>query len=262
MDFREYEVMYRAESAHWWYRGLRAVLFGQTGLDRAASRQWRILDAGCGTGGNLQALPAHRRVQGFDYAAAAIHFCRERGLGNVTQASILAIPFPDNTFDLVYSADVLNALGDGRDTAGLREIYRVLKPGGRLFVNLPAYPFLRSEHDAAAAVLHRYTGPELRRKLKTAGFRIRRLSHWNLILFPIVLTVRLARRQGANLDDSQAHSDIQIPALAINQALAAIIRLEALLLRYIDLPVGSSVFALAQKPGQARMGDPKRGGAK
>lgn len=249
MEFREYEVMYRAESAHWWYRGLRSILFGQTGLDRATSRRWHILDAGCGTGGNLQALQQHPRVQGFDYAAAAIHFCRERGLRNVTQASILAIPFPDNTFDLVYSADVLNALGDEWDTDGLREVYRVLKPGGRLFVNLPAYPFLRSEHDAAAAVIHRYTGPELRRKLHTAGFRIRRLSHWNLILFPIVLTVRLARRKGANLDDTEAHSDIQVPALPINYALAAIIRFESFLLRYTDLPVGSSVFAVAQKPG-------------
>ena len=89
----------------------------------------------------------------------------------------------------------------------------------------------------------------MRRKLQAAGFRIRRLSHWNLILFPIVLTVRLARRKGANLEDTEARSDIQVPAPPINHALAAIIRLEAFLLRYVDLPVGSSVFAIAQKPG-------------
>ena len=152
MEFREYEVMYRAESDHWWYRGLRAILFGQTGLDRAASRSWRILDAGCGTGGTLKALADHPNTRGFDYAPEAIYFCRERGLHNVAQASILAIPFPDRTFDLVYSNDVFNALGDERDVLGLREIYRVLKPGGRLFINLPAYQFLRSEHDAAAGV--------------------------------------------------------------------------------------------------------------
>jgi SAM-dependent methyltransferase len=256
MEFREYEVMYRAESDHWWYRGLRSILFRQTGLDRPASRQWCILDAGCGTGGTLGALPQHRCTRGFDYAAAAIHFCRERGLQNVAQASILAMPFPDNTFDLVISNDVLSSLGDGKDGQGLREIYRVLKPGGRLFVNLPAYPFLRSEHDVAAWVEHRYTGPELRRKLHAAGFRIRRLSHWNLILFPIVLVVRLARRKGADLAAAEAHSDIRVPPLPINVALTTIIRVESFVLRYVDLPVGSSLIALAQKPGGRRAAPP------
>jgi SAM-dependent methyltransferase len=250
MEFREYEVMYRAENDHWWYRGLRVILFGQARLDRPASRTWRILDAGCGTGGTLKTLHDHPGTQGFDYAPEAIHFCRERGLHNVAQASILAIPFPDQTFDLVYSNDVFNALGDERDVQGLREIYRVLKPGGRVFINLPAYPFLRSEHDAAAGVNHRYSGPELRRKLQAAGFRIRRVSHWNLILFPIVVVVRVARRKGAALDDHEARSDIQVPAKPINEVLAAVIRLEAFLLRYVDLPVGSSVFAVAQKPGR------------
>lgn len=248
MEFREYEVMYRAESDHWWYRGLRSILFRQTGLDRPARRRWRILDAGCGTGGTLEALPPQHCAAGFDYAAAAIHFCRERGLRNVAQASLLAVPFPANTFDLVISNDVLSSLGDGRDVQGLREIYRVLKPGGRLFVNLPAYRFLRSEHDVAAWVEHRYTGPELRHKLHAAGFRIRRLSHWNLILFPIVLVVRLARRKGADLAATEAHSDIRVPPPPINQTLAAIIRLESFVLRYVDLPVGSSIIALAQKP--------------
>jgi SAM-dependent methyltransferase len=256
MEFREYEVMYRAESDHWWYRGLRSILFRQTGLDRPASRQWCILDAGCGTGGTLGALPQHRCTRGFDYAAAAIHFCRERGLQNVAQASILAMPFPDNTFDLVISNDVLSSLGDGKDGQGLREIYRVLKPGGRLFVNLPAYPFLRSEHDVAAWVEHRYTGPELRRKLHAAGFRIRRLSHWNLILFPIIVVVRLARRKGADLAAAEAHSDIRVPPLPINVALTTIIRVESFVLRYVDLPVGSSLIALAQKPGGRRAAPP------
>ena len=249
MDFREYEIMYQAESSHWWYAGLREILFRRTGLGRAGSRRWRILDAGCGTGGTLQALRGHPRTWGFDYAPAALHFCRRRGLCNVVQGSILAIPFPDNHFDLVISNDVLCDAGTIDDAQGLREIYRVLKPGGRVFLNLPAYPFLRSEHDVAAAVEHRFTRRELRAKLGAAGFRICRLAHWNTVLFPAVVAVRLARRGGARLDDTQARSDIHLPPAPINALLTVIIRLEARLLDLIDLPYGSSVFTVSQKPG-------------
>src|SRR5690348_5358259 len=102
--------MYRVEDRHWWYQGLRAILFRRTGLDRPESCAWRILDAGCGTGGTLQALrrSGHRAAQGFDYSASALHFCRKRGLADVCQGSITAIPFPDGAFDLVISNDVVS----------------------------------------------------------------------------------------------------------------------------------------------------------
>jgi SAM-dependent methyltransferase len=249
MDFREYEIMYEAEIPHWWYSGLRDILFRRTGLRTPASRRWRILDAGCGTGGTLHALRAHSHAWGFDYSPIALHFCRQRKLRNIAQGSIRAIPFPSNHFDLVISNDVLCDTGAVDDAQGLREIYRVLKPGGRVFLNLPAYPFLRSEHDVAAAVEHRYTRPELRGKLQAAGFRVWRLSHWNTVLFPVVVAVRLARRGGTRLDDSQARSDIRVPAAPINRLVTMIIRLESRLLDYIDLPYGSSVFTVSQKPG-------------
>ena len=249
MDFREYEIMYEAESSHWWYAGLRDILFRRTGLRRAVSRRWRILDAGCGTGGTLQALRGHRSTWGFDYAPSALHFCRRRRLQNVVQGSILAIPFPADHFDLVISNDVLCDAGTIDDAQGLREIYRVLKPGGRVFINVPAYPFLRSEHDVAAAVEHRFTRRELRAKLGAAGFRVCRLSHWNTVLFPVVVAVRLARRGGTKLDDTQARSDIHVPAAPINRLLSAVIRLESRLLDLIDLPYGSSIFTVSQKPG-------------
>ncbi len=249
--------MYRAEGQHWWYRGLRAVLFRRSGLDDPASRAWTILDAGCGTGGNLSALRAsgHVHAQGFDYAESAVHFCRQRGLHNVRQASITAMPYLDNEFDLVYSCDVLCDTGTSSAAAALAELYRVTRPGGRLFLNLPAYAFLRSEHDAATDVDRRYTRRQIRRMVAAAGFRVERLSHWNATLFPIIVAVRLARRRGKERDRSTARSDIQVPPAPLNRLLTAIVRAESRLMDKVTIPWGSSISCVARKPGRPVKGN-------
>jgi len=249
--------MYRAEGQHWWYRGLRAVLFRRTGLTDPASRAWAILDAGCGTGGNLSALRAggHIHAQGFDYAASAVHFCRRRGLHNVRQASITAMPYLDNEFDLVYSCDVLCDSGTSSAAAALVELYRVTRPGGRLFLNLPAYAFLRSEHDAATDVDRRYTRRQIRRMVVAAGWRVERLSHWNATLFPLVVAVRLARKRGQVRDRSTAQSDIQVPPAPLNRLLTAIVRAESRLMDQVTIPWGSSIICVARKPGRPMKGN-------
>jgi SAM-dependent methyltransferase len=252
MDFREFQVMYQAEGRHWWYQGLRAILFRRAGLNRPTSRTWQILDAGCGTGGTLDALrrSGHLHAQGFDFNEPAIYFCRQRGLHNVRQGSITDIPFPDCEFDLVISNDVLCDAGTSNEGQALHELYRVLKPGGRLFVNLPAYPYLRSEHDQATDVDRRYTMRSLRQKIEAAGFEVVRLSHWNATLFPVVLAVRLSRRKGQMRDKSVARSDIQVPPAPINGLLAQLVKLEGRLMDRTTIPFGSSVICLARKPAR------------
>ena len=257
MDFREFAVMYHAEGQHWWYRGLRAVLFQSTGLNDPPSRSWAILDAGCGTGGNLSALrtSGHLHAQGFDYAESAVHFCRQRGLHNVRQASITAMPYLDNEFDLVYSCDVLCDTGTSSEAAALAELYRVTRPGGRLFLNLPAYAFLRSEHDAATNVDRRYTRRQIRRMLVATGWRVERISHWNAALFPVVVAVRLARKRGKGRASSTARSDIQVPPAPLNRLLTTVVRAESRLMNHVTIPWGSSISCVARKPGHLTKGN-------
>ncbi|MGI8588900.1 MAG: class I SAM-dependent methyltransferase [Chloroflexia bacterium] len=254
MDFREFETMYKAEGRHWWYLGLRDIMFRMTELNQTTSRDWRILDAGCGTGGNLAALrrTGHCHAQGFDYHESALYFCRQRGLHNVRQASITDIPFAGNEFDLAISCDVLCDAGTDNQARALGELHRVLRPAGRLFLNLPAYGFLRSEHDQATDVDRRYTMPGLRAQVEASGFDILRISYWNATLFPIVLAVRLRRRGGRERSKETARSDIQVPPKPVNRLLTSIVKAES---RFIDqwtIPYGSSIICLAYKPARTR----------
>jgi len=250
LEFEEFKIMYEAEDTHWWYRGLRGVMFELLGLDSGRTRALEVLDAGCGTGGTLQALrnAGFLHLQGFDLNPPALHFCRERGLEQVKLGSITDIPFPDNVFNVVISNDVLNDAGTSNEAAALSELNRVLRPGGRLFLNLPAFGFLRSEHDRATDVARRYTRPEITRKLQDGGFIVRRVTYWNMFLFPVVVAVRLIRREREEDLSNPARSDIVVPPEPANGLLSTVMRAERALIKRIDLPFGSSVAVMAQKP--------------
>jgi SAM-dependent methyltransferase len=250
VEFEEYKIMYEAEDTHWWYRGLRGAIFTMLRLGKARKRNPAILDAGCGTGGVLVALSeaGFTNAEGFDFSETAIRFCKERGLVNVRQGSLVDIPFEGEMFDIAISCDVLNDAGIPDEGLALRELYRVLKPGGRLFLNLPALRLLSSEHDRATSIVRRYTRRDISEKLEVAGFRIRRATYRNMLLFPMILAVRLLRREKPQDLDKPARSDIVVPPAPINAALSLIVGIERLLLSRINLPVGSSVSIVAVKP--------------
>lgn len=245
--------MYQSEDRHWWYVGLRTVMFSLLGLPRhprtAALRQLNILDAGCGTGGTLNRLRDYPCAVGFDFSTTALSFCHQRGLTNVRQGSIGNIPFGDGEFDLAISLDVMCDAGTPPEQVILAELRRVLKPGGRLYLNLPAYPWLWGEHDLAAGVVRRYTAASLDSLLGKAGFAIERMTYWNTLLFPLVLAVRLGSRMAMPSDPSAARSDVKVPFAPLNRMLTNLVRIEAGWLRSHNLPFGSSLACVAVKQG-------------
>jgi SAM-dependent methyltransferase len=250
LEYEEYKIMYEAEDTHWWYRGMRGVMSTLLGLGKVQGKGARILDAGCGTGGNLHSLAERgfSNLEGFDLSPVALEFCHRRGLHGVRPGSITDIPFDTDSFDLVFSCDVVTDAGTENEMRALSELLRVLKPGGRLFLNLPAYSFLRSEHDRATAVARRVTKREITGKLRRAGFRVKRATYWNTILFPVVVAVRILRREQDDDLNDPARSDIVLPPAPINLLLSACVGLEHLLLKAVNLPFGSSVAVVAVKP--------------
>jgi SAM-dependent methyltransferase len=241
----EYRVMFECEDHYWWYRGLRVLLKGL--LDRYANRNSTpmILDAGCGTGANLQLLQAYGHAIGVDLAEPAIGFCRARGIprDRALVASLTDLPFPDQFFDLAVSFVVICNIPD--DVAAFAEIARVLKPGRRLIVQLPAYQWLWSTHDDAVGHQRRYSTRSLREKLTRAGWVPERVTYTNTLLFPVVAVGRWARRVRNN--GRPASSDLATPLPDwLNSCLSAVATAEMRAAARMSLPVGSSVLAVAR----------------
>lgn len=243
----EYRVMFQVENEYWWYRGLRSLL--KHLLPRYLPRDAHalILDAGCGTGANLQLLQTWGRVIGIDLAREALDFCRVRGVPSdrLLAASVTDLPFASDTFDLIVSFDVICNIPD--DVGAFEQVAHILKPGGYFIVQLPAYQWLWSMHDVAVGHQRRYSARETRTKLEHIGLRVVRLLHTNVLLLPFAAIERWSRRYAM---EQHAHvvSDLQLNLPAwLNQLLTIIYRTEMALAARLDFPVGLSVIAIAKK---------------
>ena len=241
------EATRKAEQHHFWFRGF--VQFTRPLIEEAVSgvTRPRILDCGCGTGANMRRLADYGETSGFDLTWVGLQYAREYGLERLTQASITQIPFRDETFDLVTAFDILACLETPDETRALVEMRRVLKPGGALVVNTAALPILRGNHAVFGAEVRRTTRPLLARALTTAGFRVARLTYTNFTLFPLMLAVRLAQRLIGLATPEEGGTDIAVPPAPVNDTLTALLSLESRALPHVNMPVGSSLLALARR---------------
>jgi SAM-dependent methyltransferase len=246
MKLEEYRVMYEVEDTYWWYVGMRGIFLSLLNGRYGSRTDLRILDAGCGTGAMLDHLTAYGEVVGVDISLEAMRLARSREVEGcrLVQCSLTDLPFEDDSFDLVTSFDVVSHIREHE--LAFQELRRVLKSGGRLIMNLPAYNPLRSEHDLAVRIQKRYTRSAVAREVERVGLTVERVAYANTLLFPIAAAVRLAKRVPSR-PDSEARSDLKpLPAL-VNRGLAQVLSVERWLLQRMDLPFGLSVFCVARK---------------
>jgi ubiquinone/menaquinone biosynthesis C-methylase UbiE len=242
------ELTARAEREHFWFHGFRQ--FVRPLLERAAqaasNRELvRILDCGCGTGNNLRMLRQYGRPLGIDLTYSGLAYAHRQGERQVAQASATALPFPDRLFDIVTSFDVIYALDDRGAAEALHEMYRVMRPGGYLVLNVAALPALRGNHSVLGGEVQMYTRQTLKNHLTRAGFSVKRLTYTNASILPIVAIVRLAQRLRGHHESTR---EISVPARPVNAMLSALLTIEAKALRIADMPIGSSLLVLAARP--------------
>ncbi len=240
------ELTAQAEESHFWYHGFRGFLTPV--LDRvAAGRQGlTIIDCGAGTGHNLTLLGAYGRVFPFDLDPSALTKARVAGAPMV-RANVTHIPFRSNSFDIATSFDMLMMVPDVE--GAVREVARVLKPGGAIVFTLPALEVLRGDHAEIWHELVRYTPASARALLTQAGLEVERVSFLFASLFPLMLVTRTLERWTRRFRRApSADGDIGMPSPLVNAVLTAVVVGEAWLARHVPMPVGSSLLMVARKP--------------
>jgi SAM-dependent methyltransferase len=248
-----YAEYFRVEDRHWWFIGRRRIVLSMLsthfspGHDPATTR---ILDMGCGTGTMLTHLRQFGDAQGVDADEQAVGFCHARGETRVQQLESDTLPFADDSFDLVTALDVLEHIED--DGAALREVVRVLRPGGTFLATVPAHPWMWGAQDEVSHHFRRYGARELRERIRESGLRLERLTYFNTILFPPIAAIRLGRRL-VPPRGREVRSDFGIAAAGpLNRVLARAFGSEARWLSRSDLPFGISLLALTRSGETAR----------
>jgi SAM-dependent methyltransferase len=243
MQEHTYSIMFEVEGKHWWFAGRRRIIaefVGRVCREMNEPRP-RILDVGCGTGANLQMLSQFGAAEGVDVSAEALEFCRARGLADVKQGTAEHLPFADASFDLVTGLDVVEHLDD--DIGGLREMRRVLRSEGRVILFVPAFMFLWGVQDDISHHRRRYTLPELKQKLRDAGFKVERASYANISFFVPILFGRVLMR----LAGLRPASENNITIGALNGLFGRILGAESWWLRRLSFPFGVSIICVARK---------------
>ena len=241
------------EDKHWWFAGRTWSLLNM--IDRVVEPdgQKRVLDIGCGAGNMFHHLARYGSVVGVDNNAKPLVVARGRGY-EVREGLAEDMPFDDEAFDLIALLDTVEHCDD--DMAVLRECYRVCAPGGHLVVTVPAFMWLWSHNDVLNDHKRRYTAKELREKLVRIGFRIRRMSYNNFLVFPMAAGLVLLRR-GADqepelgsphFDDESYQVEMEPAPPLLNTILSGVTWTESQVLRWLNLPVGTSIICIAQKP--------------
>lgn len=252
INYQEYQAMFEVEDQMWWYKTLHERVISEIKTYSKDHKSLKILDAGCGTGGLLNKLKNEgiEDIEGFDYNEDAVEFAQSRGI-KVRRQDItgFAHNYAAGSFDVVVSDDVLYQFEDKELVYALKDIYKVLKPGGIFITNNNAFAVFSGIHDIAVGSKRRFVKRDFDTFLSgIKGFSIEKYTCWSLFLSPMILGVRLLQKLQLKLGLvklEEVKSDVSMPSEMVNNILYSVCKSERSLLK--KSPFGSSLFMVIRK---------------
>lgn len=243
MDPQEYARIAAVEDDHWWYRNTRALLADL--LQPWLAPDLRILDAGCGPGGNGAWLAEHGTVVGVDISPEALGFVRTRRTEMLpVQSTLEALPFPERSFDVAIGVTVLYTVED--DARAVKELARVVRQGGVVALFEPAFAWARRGHDVTVHGRRRYRRGELTRLAHEAGLTVRRATYaYSFLAPPAAALGWIERARRRSEPNSESASDVERRSL--DRVFAPLATLERRVLARRDVLIGTSVVILATR---------------
>ena len=241
MELAEYRRMADVEDVHWWYRSTRALL--QQLLATSLEPRGRFLDVGCGTGATGGWLGERGDVVAVDFELQALELYGERHVSiGLVAADAGRLPLAADAFDVVICVTVLCHRSIAEPAAVVRELARVVRPGGVLCLWEPGVKRLDRAHDRVTHTGRRFSRRELAGHMTAAGLTLERSTGAFSFLVP-------AAAAKALLERGEVKSDLDHNAGGLRGVLSGLAAVERRLLRRVDLPFGLSVMAVGRKPG-------------
>ncbi len=241
MDPTAYESMSAIEDKHWWFVARRRIIASLIERFACPPAGAKVLEAGCGTGGNLALLARYGKLDAFEYDPAARAKAAAKQLAEIDFGALPdQVARENGSYDLIALLDVLEHIED--DDASLQRLGALLRDKGKLVLTVPAVPSLWSEHDVIHHHHRRYTRRSLEQCIAKAGLKVERIGYFNSLLFPVAWLQRQAQR----LTGRHAALDA-IPGKLLNGALERVFGLERHILGKVQMPIGLSLFAVVSR---------------
>lgn len=237
-----YDRMSDLEMHHWWFVARRKIIAKLIGSISRGQRSLSILEAGCGSGGNLTLLQKFGNVDAFEFDERARETARKRsGLDIEFGALPDDLPRLDRPYDLIGVFDVLEHIED--DVGSLSALAALLEDEGQILVTVPAFPWLWSQHDVRHHHFRRYTRASLEAAAKKAGLEVTRSTYFNTFLFPVAIVGRTVKK----LLGRQTPDD-QMPPNWLNALLTQIFQAESHVIGHMRFPFGLSLAVVLERP--------------
>jgi SAM-dependent methyltransferase len=241
MERAIYDRMAEIDAEHWWFAARRRIVSALISAQVPLQPDAHILEVGAGTGSNLSMLQRFGQLDAIEPDAGARALASRRGGFRVAGGMLPDdIDLPDGHYDLIVLLDVLEHVDD--DAGSLRVLRNKLAPGGRIVLTVPAAPWMWSAHDVAHHHKCRYTARTLRAAFRAGGLRVRHMSHFNTLLYPLIAAARIAGR----VVSKQGSDDSLMPPAPVNGLLEHVFAAERYWVPWASLPFGVSLLAVVE----------------